>query len=97
MSPSPSETMELVVAINRVLDRLDRFERQDGATNSAQITVQAGGIGLWLAALCACVCLVMTLVLGMLFLDHSRKIDDLGHYLQAIYAQAPQLKPEEDE
>lgn len=31
----------------------------------------------------------------VMYLNHDRKIDDLNHYLQAIYLQAPWLKPPE--
>lgn len=62
---------------------------------SSQIVVNAGGVGVWLAATCAGLCFVMVVVLAMLYVDHSRKIDDLSHYLNAIYMQAPHLKPEE--
>lgn len=61
----------------------------------AQITVSAGGVGVWIAAMCAGICFVVVVVLALLYVDHSRKIDDLSHYLNAIYMQAPHLKPEE--
>ena len=64
------------------------------ASGSAQITVSAGGVGVWIAATCAALCAVMVLMLGLLYVDQSRKIDNLSDYLAAIYAQAPQLKPE---
>lgn len=62
---------------------------------SQQIVVNAGGLAVWLAATCAALCFVMVVVLAMLYVDHSRKIDDLNHYLNAIYMQAPHLKPED--
>lgn len=64
-------------------------------SSSANITVQAGGIGLWLAVTCCAVMLAANVFLAVLVMDHSRKIDDLGDYLAAIYAQAPHLKPAE--
>jgi hypothetical protein len=63
---------------------------------SSQIVVHAGGIGVWIAATAAVLCLFAVLVLTVLYVDQARQIDDLNHYLQAIYAQAPHLKPTED-
>lgn len=88
-----SDQTELTVALNRFIDRLDRMDR---TANTAQISVSAGGVGTWIAAFCAGLCFVMTMVLLVLYVDQSRKVDDLGDYLSAIYAQAPHLKPEED-
>lgn len=84
------EINELTRALDRFSDRIDRLER---VSSTAQISVSAGGVGVWIAAFCAGVCFVMTMMLLVLYVDQSRKIDDLGHYLQAIYAQAPSLKP----
>lgn len=89
-----ADQTELTVALNRFIDRLDRIERP---ASHAQVSVTAGGVGVWIATMAAVVCFVMTMVLLILYVDQSRKIDDLGHYLQAIYAQAPSLKPEEDQ
>lgn len=88
-----SDQTELTVALNRFIDRLDRMDR---ATNNAEVTVSAGGVGVWIAAFCAGLCFVMTMVLLVLYVDQSRKVDDLSHYLQAIYAQAPSLKPSDE-
>lgn len=88
--------------IGRELDELERLVAATrgmsapSAVGNAQIVVSAGGIGVWIAAFFAAVSFVMVLVLGLLFLDHSRKIDDLGHYLNAIYQAAPQLQPEKE-
>lgn len=62
---------------------------------TATISVNAGGLGTWLAATAAIVCFAMTIILTLLYIDQSRQIDDLKDYLSAIYAQAPHLKPEE--
>lgn len=79
-----------------LVENLTKLAAARGDVNPiAQITVSAGGAGIWLSAMCAGLCFVMVLVLLMLYVDQSRKIDDLNHYLQAIYAQAPQLKPED--
>jgi len=88
------ELTELVIALNRFSDRIDRLERVSANSN---VSINAGGVGVWIATMAAVVCFVMTMVMLVLYVDQSRKVDDLGHYLQAIYAQAPSLKPEEDQ
>jgi hypothetical protein len=88
------ELTELAIALNRFSDRIDRLERVSANSN---VSINAGGVGVWVATLAAVVCFVMMMVMLVLYVDQSRKVDDLGHYLQAIYAQAPSLKPEEDQ
>lgn len=88
------ELTELAIALNRFSDRIDRLERVSANSN---VSINAGGVGVWIATMAAVVCFVLTMVMVVLYVDQSRKIDDLGHYLQAIYAQAPNLKPEEDQ
>ena len=88
-----ADQTELTVALNRFIDRLDRMDR---AGNTAQISVSAGGVGTWIAAFCAGLCFVMTMVLLALYLDQRREVDDLNHHITAIYMQAPYLKPEEN-
>lgn len=61
--------------------------------NVTQFTVQAGGIGVWLCVSACAVMFVLTVVVGMLFLDLSRKYDRMQDHLSAIYMMAPQLKP----
>ena len=88
------ELTELAIALNRFSDRIDRLERVSANSN---VSINAGGVGVWIATMAAVVCFVMTMVMLVLYVDQSRKVDDLGHYLQAIYAQPPSLKPEEDQ
>lgn len=88
------ELTELAIALNRFSDRIDRLER---VSSNSNVSINAGGVGVWIATMAAVVCFVMTMVMLVLYVDQSRKVDDLGHYLQAIYAQAPNLKPEEDQ
>jgi hypothetical protein len=62
--------------------------------NSTRVHISAGGAGVWLCATACLVMLVGFLLMLALYVDHSRKIDDLRDYLAAIYAQAPHLKPD---
>lgn len=57
-----AEKAELTVALNRFLDRLDHMERSG---NNAQITVDAGGVGVWLSAMCCAVMLVCVMMGGL--------------------------------
>lgn len=76
-------------------ERIVREMLGSPSTSTATITVSAGGVGLWIAVTCCVVMLAANLFLAAIVMDHSRKIDDLGDYLSAIYMQAPQLKPAE--
>lgn len=66
-------------------------------TNTAKIEINAGGLGVWIATTCCAVMVAVSLLLALWVVDLSRKVSDLGDYLQAIYVQAPHLKPKESE
>lgn len=78
-----------------IADRL--LEMLVPGRNSANstITVHHDGKGTWIAVTACLVMLAVNIFLAVLVIDHSRKIDDLGDYLSAIYMQAPHLKPAE--
>lgn len=91
--PEGADRIELVVAMNRVIDKLDTITRPVTHQN---VTLSGGSFGVWVAAFAAAVCFLMFFVVLALFVNHDRKIDDLNSYVQAIYQQAPHLKPEEE-
>lgn len=62
--------------------------------NAATVTVNAGGIGVWVASTCAAVAVTLCLALGGIILNQQREIGELRQFLAAIYMQAPHLKPE---
>jgi len=64
-------------------------------SSSSTVTLSAGGMAVWLAVTAAITMAAMNLILVAMVIDHSRKIDDLNHYLTSIYMMAPQLKPPE--
>lgn len=67
-----------------------------GRNNSrAEIHINAGGIGVWIATTCCCVMLAISVLMGLMLIDQSRKIDELTAYLTATYMIAPGLKPED--
>lgn len=80
-------------ALERVRRDLDHLLPR--GNNSATITVNAGGVGVWIATSACCVMLAIALFLGLWVIDLSRKISALEQYVTAIYMMAPHLKPEE--
>jgi len=67
----------------------------DSNIQQSTVTVQAGGFGLWVATTCCALMLGMNLCLLVMLAGHDRKIERLEDYLQAIYTQAPHLKPKD--
>lgn len=82
-------------ALDRFSEKADRL-LNTGNMNTAKIEVNAGGVGVWVAASSCAVMLVLNIALLFMLAGHDRKIERLQDYLQAIYAQAPHLKPKED-
>ncbi len=88
--------------LERTLDRLDKVLPHLGGNNAvgtSTITVNAGGVGIWVCATACLICLVVVVVgaaaFGFQIADHSRKLDRLDEYLSAIYMAAPHLKQED--
>ena len=92
----PDDVRRLSEAITRV-DRLSQEMGTNGDShiNQSTVTIQAGGIGVWAAVTCCAVMLAMNVCLLFMLAGHNRKIERLEDYLQAIYAQAPSLKPKD--
>lgn len=86
-----AERAELIRALNRFTDRADAVLK--GSTHQT-VTLSGGSLGMWLGTFFSSVTFIMFCVVLMLFVNHDRKIDDLGDYLAAIYMAAPQLKVE---
>ena len=70
----------------------DLLLNKSSNTTTITVGVNAGGIGVWIAVTCCVAMLAVNMVIMAVVMDHSRKIDSLGDYLQAIYVQAPHLK-----
>lgn len=90
-------------ALDQTLDRLHstlgnveamaaKFRSNDSA---ATITVNAGGVGVWIATTACLVMFAVNVLLGALFVIQDGKINKMQDYLNAIYMQAPQLRPKE--
>lgn len=71
--------------------RVPGIQSQGGAST---ITVNAGGIGVWISVTCCGIMLACNLFMIALYVDQQQQIRDLSDYLTAIYAMAPHLKPE---
>lgn len=78
------------------IERLEKLAKEGsrGVSSASHITVNAGGIGVYIAVTCCAVMLAVNIFLIAIIVNHERKIDDLGDYIHAIYMVAPQLKPE---
>lgn len=88
------------------LDRLETMGmdwlktlRRPGNSSNATIQVNAGGIGMWVAVTCCAVMFVlgvsMAVLGGLAYTSTQQRLDRMQDYLNAIYMQAPQLKPKE--
>lgn len=96
--------------INRTLDKLDQMESTNHAGNQNVTTVrfEGGAVGIWI---CVTLCLVMFAMstvlaawmhreftrLDVTLSERKEESDRMQTYLSAIYAQAPQLKPKDEE
>lgn len=90
----------------KYLDRLEgivgRGERALGTKatgGSMAVSINAGGIGVWVATTC-CVVMVCCGLIGALWVSYEfkrydEKITALEDYIHAIYMAAPSLKPPE--
>jgi hypothetical protein len=87
---------EAISGLTRAAERLEQASRNlsGNAGNQSNITLNAGGIGVWLSATCCLVMLACNVFLLALYLDQQRQIASLNEYLSAIYMLAPSLKPE---
>ncbi len=79
-----------------LMERLiDAMNRHKDNSSQSTITLNAGGVGVWISVTVCSVMLAINMALIVILVNHDRKIDDLSHYLNAIYMVAPQLKPKE--
>jgi hypothetical protein len=68
-------------------------------TNEQSINVNMGGMGLWIAVCCCAfttvLCISCIIVGSAMYTRLDEKIDKTQDFLDAIYAEAPQLKPKD--
>ena len=90
-----ADSEDITKGLERAAERLEQASRNMGNTgNQSTITLNAGGIGVWIACTCCAVMLACNLFLIALYVDQQRQIASLNEYLAAIYMLAPSLKPE---
>lgn len=80
-----------------VLTGIAEVLRSNRPSSNQAITINGGGLGVWIASLCCAVMLGMSVMGGVAFFTMQRQINDLQHYLQAIYMQAPDLRPKNNQ
>lgn len=97
-----TETDEKAIELSKHLDRLEgalrRLSTNTGG-NTATISVQAGGIGLWICVTCCAVMFALTVAIvvvgGIAYTSTQQRLDRMQDYISSIYQIAPQLKPKE--
>ena len=94
MADALGEARRLTAAIDALTKKIDEAPTR---ANTANVSVNAGGIGVWVASTCAAVSMTMCLAMGGVILNQQREIGELRQYLAAIYMQVPHLKPEGSE
>lgn len=93
-----SDQTELTVAINRLLDVMNRLDRSG---NTAQISVNAGGMGIWAAVTACLIMLAVTIVLAVFvatgMADLNRQTQELrqADATMQAYINAGLVQPQE--
>lgn len=95
------KAVELVVVMNRLVDRMDRMERARMPVSSAEISVNAGGAGLWAAVTACLVMLALSIVLAVFvatgMADLNRQTQELrqADATMQAYINAGLVQPQE--
>jgi hypothetical protein len=88
-------SVDEVARLERAVKALGEVMQPANSGNQSTVTINAGGVGVWIAVTAAAVMFAMNVALLVMLVNHDRKIDDMEHYVNAIYMLAPQLKPKE--
>lgn len=107
------EAIDEVVALAQNIERLesklgtiDALTGRNSNTAASNVTLNAGGIGVWLAVSACAVSVAVTIVavifgalaiseLGRQINDQGRQVGRAQDHLTAIYMMAPHLKPKD--
>lgn len=79
------------------LDRAEELRKSfqtSGNTSASTITVNAGGIGIWICSTFCALCLMASIFTLYVVSEIKQNDRDQGNQLNAIYMMAPHLKPE---
>lgn len=90
--PGDEDVARFAAAVAQLDSVLTRGVGNSG--NQSTITLNAGGVGVWIATSACAVMLAVNVMLVGIIISHERKLDDLADYIHAIYVMAPSLKPE---
>ena len=91
-----SEFEGLIEDFRKESQGLRRELGRQSNSSASTININAGGFGVWMATTCCLVSVIACGFLALLVFEQKREIDDLNHYLNAIYMMAPHLKPDEE-
>ncbi len=95
MELEPLDIERFARAVEGFQSFIDQLQEKPSTSNSSIIQINAGGLGIWLSVTCCCVCFAITMACVGLSVYNMYKTDRMSDYLQAIYLQAPQLRPKE--
>lgn len=91
-----ADTLEEARALRAAIEALARkIDEAPAKVNTATVSINAGGIGVWVASTCAAVSVAVAICLGGVILNQQREIAELRQYAVATYMIAPHLKPED--
>jgi hypothetical protein len=83
--------------VDELDDRIQRLEAlargQSNNRANSNITVNAGGMGVWIATTACLIMLVISIGMMFLLMEERAVNRDQMHQLNAIYQYAPQLRP----
>jgi hypothetical protein len=83
---------KLVTAIDRLNSSIDKIDK---GGNNSHASINANGM--YISVTCVIILLVLSLYQSRDVAEMHRKYDRMQDYLNAIYMQAPQLRPKEKE
>jgi len=69
------------------IERLEKLAKEGsrGVSSASHITVNAGGIGVYIAVTCCAVMLAVNVLLIAIIIDYGRRIDRVEDYSYAAY------------
>ena len=83
--------------LKKELDRAEEIQKRFAVpinSNASTITVNAGGIGIWICGTFCALCLMASIFTLYVVSEIKQNDRDQGNQLNAIYMMAPHLKPE---
>lgn len=96
MDLEPEDVAKFSAALDKWMRTLESSKvPPQNSMGNATIMINAGGVGVWIATTCCIVMLALGIMGGFLYVNESRKVDQMQDYLNAIYMQAPYLKPKD--